>query len=143
MERIEELIREIAARHGVAVSRDDPIMILHTLNEQLAKDTEAAQRQLLEGMRSELEEIAFRWGEEAKGKAERILNAALEGASTAMQANLDKQSSQTVAAIESATTRALGALDAKLWEARRFSVLSLAGSLVVVVTATVMFFLAR
>ncbi len=29
---IEELIKEIAAKHGIAVSRDDPILILQTIN---------------------------------------------------------------------------------------------------------------
>jgi hypothetical protein len=32
------LIAEIATRHGVAVSRDDPVMILSTLNELLLEE---------------------------------------------------------------------------------------------------------
>ena len=36
------LIKEIAVKHGIAVGRDDPILILHTLNNQLLQDNRKA-----------------------------------------------------------------------------------------------------
>jgi hypothetical protein len=41
---VEELIREIAAKHGIAVSRDDPILILQTINTRLLQDSAKAQQ---------------------------------------------------------------------------------------------------
>mgnify|MGYP003379481151 CR=1 FL=1 len=76
-DKIEETIKAIAARHGIAVSRDDPILVLQTINDRLMQDSQAAQQEILEGFKSELEAIAHRWGEDSKGKAERTLNAAL------------------------------------------------------------------
>jgi hypothetical protein len=63
-DRIEEIIKEIAVKHGIAVGRDDPIMILQTINERLMQDTAAAQQEILEQFKSELESVAFRWGED-------------------------------------------------------------------------------
>ena len=76
-DKIEELIREIAAKHGIAVGRDDPILILQTINMKLMQDSASAQQEILDAFKSELESIAHRWGDDAKGKAERTLNAAL------------------------------------------------------------------
>lgn len=76
-DKIEETIKEIAAKHGIAVSRDDPILILQTINERLMQDSAAAQQEMLDRFKGELEEIAHRWGDDAKDKAERTLNAAL------------------------------------------------------------------
>ncbi len=77
MEKIEETIKEIALKHGVAVGRDDPIMILHTINERLMKETAAAQRQILHEFKEELEAAAHEWEVTTKKTAERILDVAL------------------------------------------------------------------
>jgi hypothetical protein len=53
-----QLIREIAAKHGVAVGRDDPILVLQTINAQLLEDGAKAQRDMLKTHKEELEAIA-------------------------------------------------------------------------------------
>jgi hypothetical protein len=73
----EDLIREIATKHEIVVSRDDPILILQTMNARLMQDSAKAQQAILDKYKEEMEEIALRWGIEAKTKAERILNASL------------------------------------------------------------------
>jgi hypothetical protein len=83
-DKIEELIREIAVKHGIAVGRDDPILILQTINTRLMQDSQAAQQEILDRFKEELEAIAHRWGDDAKGKAERTLNAALAASKEAM-----------------------------------------------------------
>ena len=77
MDKIEETIKEIAVKHGVAVGRDDPIMILHTINERLMRETALAQRQCLHEFKEELESAAYEWESTAKKTAERILDVAL------------------------------------------------------------------
>jgi hypothetical protein len=84
MEKIEETIKEIAVKHGVAVGRDDPIMILHTINERLMKETAAAQRQILHEFKEELEAAAHEWEITAKKTAERILDVALTASKEAI-----------------------------------------------------------
>lgn len=75
---VEELIREIAANHGIAVGRDDPIMILHTLNKRLLMDSHNVQQELLRRFEENLEAATKRWDDESKARAERIVNAALD-----------------------------------------------------------------
>lgn len=84
-DQIEDLIREIAAKHGIAVARDDPILVLQTINNRLLQDSAAAQQAQLTQFKEELEAVSLRWQTDAKDKAERILNAALTTSKTAME----------------------------------------------------------
>ena len=77
MDKIEETIKEIALKHGIAVGRDDPILILHTINERLMRETAAAQRQILHEFKEEIESAAYEWEATAKKTAEKILDTAL------------------------------------------------------------------
>jgi hypothetical protein len=95
-DRIEDLIRDIAAINGIAVGRDDPIMILHTINERLLRDTQQAQTAALDSFKSELELISHRWGQDAKDKAERILNAALQASKEGMATSINEGTRQAV-----------------------------------------------
>lgn len=95
-DRIEDLIRDIAVINGIAVGRDDPIMILHTINERLLRDTQQSQQAALDSFKSELELISHRWGLDAKDKAERILNAALQASKESMAAAINEGTRQAV-----------------------------------------------
>lgn len=82
--QLEELIREIAAKHGIAVARDDPILVLQTINNRLLRDSAAAQQAQLNQFKEEMEGVALRWQVDSKEKAERILNFALAASKEAM-----------------------------------------------------------
>lgn len=77
MSSLEDLLKEIAVKHGIAVSRDDPIMILKTINERLLRDSATAQQEALQQFKSEIEEVAQRWQGDALDKSQRVLAAAL------------------------------------------------------------------
>ena len=79
-----EMIKEIAAKHGIALGRDDPILILQTLNNRLLQDNQKAQQAMLNQYKEELEALSLRWNSDTKEKAERILNASLESSKVAM-----------------------------------------------------------
>jgi len=76
-EPIEQAIQDIASKHGVLLSKDDPILILHTMNERLLEENRKAQEKLLAEFKKEMECIVSIWKNEAKEKAEKVLNAAL------------------------------------------------------------------
>ena len=95
-DQLEELIREIAVKHGIAVARDDPILVLQTINNRLMQDSSKAQQALLDQYKQELEMLALRWGTDAKEKADRSLSASLVAAKYAMQEILN-ESTQAVA----------------------------------------------
>ena len=72
------LIAEIATRHGVAVSRDDPVMILATLNDLLAKENAESQAQMLAQFRREMETVSEKWARDAKARAQAMLSQILD-----------------------------------------------------------------
>lgn len=84
MEKVDDIIKEIAIKHGIAVDRDDPIMILYTINERLLKENAVAQRQILNEFREELESAAHEWEITTKKTAERILDVALTASKEAI-----------------------------------------------------------
>ena len=117
-DKIEETIKESAAKHGIAVGRDDPILILQTINDRLMQDSAAAQQVILDRFRSELEEIACRWGDDAKNKAERTLTAALTASRDAMRQEAAK-------AVEAVQREIAGQLAAPIREAKRVATMNM------------------
>ncbi|EHW7386090.1 conjugal transfer protein TraM [Escherichia coli] len=136
-DKVEELIREIAAKHGIAVSRDDPILILQTINARLMADSAEKQQEILDSFKEELEGIAHRWGEDAKAKAERILNAALSASKDAMAKAMKDGANTAVEAVRREIEDAVGRqLSAKVSDARRVAVMNMiAGGMVLFAAA--------
>ena len=60
-QKLDEAIQHIASIHGIVVSKDDPVMILHTLNERLIQDSKAAQQDLLDNFKSEIDMCCQKW----------------------------------------------------------------------------------
>ncbi len=47
-DRTDDLLKEIASKHGVALDREDPILIVQTLHARLLADSQSAQQAMLE-----------------------------------------------------------------------------------------------
>jgi hypothetical protein len=121
---VDELIKEIAAKHGVAVSRDDPIMMLQTINARLLADSAKAQQAMLERYKEELEALSARWSNDAKEKAERVLNAAVEASGNTMRAG----AREAAASIRREIDAALGGVAGFLRQARLVGILNVVAS---------------
>ena len=76
-DRTDDLLKEIASKHGVALDREDPILIVQTLHARLLADSQSAQQAMLEDYRTTLESLLDRWSAETTAKAERIVTASL------------------------------------------------------------------
>ena len=135
-DKIEEIIKEIAARHGIAVGRDDPILMLHTINAELMRESTAAQQEILDHFKSELEEIAQRWSNDAREKAERTLNAALTASRDAMLEAMQAGGEKTAVIIQ----REIRALETPMRVAKQAAIMNIIAGAMVVFTAV--FFLA-
>ena len=127
---VDELIKEIAARHGIAVGRDDPIMILHTVNARLLEDSAKAQQAMLERYKEELEGLSARWSSEAKEKAERILNAALQASKNAVR----EGAREAAATVRIEVDTALSRVDHALRQRRVVGILNLVAWCITLVT---------
>ena len=91
-EKIDKVIQQIASVHGVAVSKDDPIMILHPMNERLISDSKAAQQELLDNFRSQLEVTVSELSMAAKNHSDRVLNSTIQTSKTEISRVMEEQS---------------------------------------------------
>jgi hypothetical protein len=130
----DELIKEVAAKHGVAVGRDDPIMILHTINQRLMQDSQKAQEEILESFKSELEAISQRWSLDAKDKAEKVLTASLNASKQSMEQLMQTAANQYLTKLKSE-------VDTSIHDAYRISILNILAASVTIVGASVVIWL--
>lgn len=134
-DKIEAIIREIAAKHGIAVGRNDPILILQTINERLMQDSAAAQQEILDDFKQELEAIAHRWGDDAKNKAERTLNAALAASKEAMSKGMQDSARSAAELVKRELEAAFAKLAAPIRESKRVAYMNLVAAGMAVVAA--------
>ena len=136
-DNVDELIKEIAVKHGIAVSRDDPILILQTINNRLMQEREKAQQAMLDQYKEELEALALRWGVDAKDKAERILNASLLAGKDAMGGIMQGSAKATAVAMRSEMESALNIVANNLCAARTIGILNVVASCITMLASAV------
>ncbi|MGZ4823087.1 MAG: hypothetical protein ACXVZT_00630 [Terriglobales bacterium] len=134
---IESLIREIAEKHGILVGRDDPILILQTINQRLLQDSAHAQKRQLEKHKEELEALAQRWGMDAREKAERILTASLAAGKQAMCELMDQGTRTTTAAVATQLDTLSERLAEVIKDARRLAVFNVLAACITLAGASV------
>lgn len=132
---LERLRQEIFRVHGTPVGKDDPILMVHTLVKTLLAEGHRAQDAQLEQFKSELEGIAFQWGNEAKDKAERILNASLAASKEAMANLMQTSVKEASQAMRSEFEKALNKAEAPVKVAKGLMVLNVCVSLVTLASA--------
>lgn len=137
-DRIEHVIREIAARHGVGLTRDDPVLMLLTINEHLLAAGEEQQRKLLDAFKSELEAIAQRSGESARVQAEKALQAALETSREAMAAAAQQCAAATSTGLQALVQTHAHQTATHLRHVRQVALINLGGGLMTLVAALVL-----
>jgi hypothetical protein len=140
-DQIESLIREIATKHGIAVGRDDPILILQTINNRLLQDGAKAQQDMLDQFKRELEAMAMRWSEDAKNKAERIVNASLNASKESMENMMAQGARDTIKTVRTEIDSSLNRINGPIRDAKKIAVLNvIAGSMTIIaVTAFLVF----
>lgn len=132
---LESLRQEIFRVHGISVGVDDPIMILYTLNNQLLADGAKAQEEQLDQFKSELEGIAYQWGNEAKGKAERILNASLAASKEAMSSLMKTSAEEAARAMKVVIDREVSKAEGAARSARLVGIFNLSASVLTLLAA--------
>ena len=134
---IDELIKEIAAKHGVAVSRDDPILVLQTINKRLMEDSSKAQRMQLDRYKEELEDLAARWGTNAKDKAERILSAAMLAGKETMDKQMNDGAKALALAVRTEIDDSLAGVANLARDARRVAIFNVVAACITLLAAGV------
>lgn len=76
-DKLDALIKRIATEHGIVLSQDDPVLMMHTLNEVLLEQNEKAHAELLSNYQAVLEESFTQWREYSTKRSNAIINASL------------------------------------------------------------------
>ena len=74
-DELDALIKRIASEHGIALSKDDPVLMMHTLNKVLLEQNQEAHAQLLNQYEAVLQENFNQWQSYASKKANALINA--------------------------------------------------------------------
>ena len=142
-DQLEEIIREIATRHGIAVSRDEPILVLQTINNRLLLDRAKAQQIMLDHYKEELEALASRWGKDAREKAERILNASLDASKEVMNDMLKEAAKASAVKVGLELDGALAKVAAPVSDARRLAMLNVVAACLTMAAAAIVMWAGR
>lgn len=137
-EQIDEIIKEIAVKHGVSLSKEDPILMLQTMNERLITQNERVQQELLAQFRAEIEQIALNWKDDAKEKAEKILNHSLAASKEAIARMLNESVTENVKAIQKVVAESLNESKQFAEQARNTSRFTLIASSCILVTSGIL-----
>lgn len=135
---IDDLIKEVAVKHGVALGKDDPVLMLHTINRKLIQEGVAAQEQILETFKGQLEEIAHRWSEDSKSKAERVLNASLAASKDAMAAGVKEASKIAATELSRVVKESEASVTKTVEGVRKASIINLVASLLALIAVLVL-----
>ena len=74
-DKLDALIKRIASEHGIVLTKDDPVLMMHTLNEILLEQNEKAHAELLQKYEAILQESFNQWYTVASKKANALINA--------------------------------------------------------------------
>lgn len=140
---VEELIKEIATKHGIAVGRDDPILILQTINNRLMQDSQKAQQEMLDLFKSEFESLSLKWSVDAKDKAERILNASLNASKESMEQLMQAGATEIVATIKSEVDASLSRISGPIRNANRIGLMNILASCLTIMAAAVLLWITK
>lgn len=138
-DKFDEAIQAIAISHGVVLSKDDPILILQTMNDRLLEDTRQAQAAMLAQFREEMENISSQWRDDAQIKAEKILNAALLGSKETIAKLLQESTSESVHAMKKMISDSLAEARDLTQKTRKLSQFALLSSALIFIASCLCF----
>lgn len=81
-DELDALIKRIASEHGIALSQDDPVLMMHTLNKVLLEQNQQAHAQLLNQYEAVLQKNFNQWHSYASKKANALIYAQQNKASS-------------------------------------------------------------
>ncbi len=140
-DRMDEMIQLIASKNGIAVSKDDPVMILYTMNDRLINDTKLAQSNLLDNFKSEMEVVYQKWSVEAKNNSDRILNASIMASKDEIARMMDEQSGIIIKKWEYELNSAFGKFSDTIHSSRQSAILNIIASCISLFSALIILYI--
>lgn len=132
-----KLIERVAARHGIALSADDPVLMIHTLNEILLEENAQAHQALLTAFRATLEESSHQWCDLTNQKADALLQQVGKNSRLLTEQVSDQCLQRIEQKLEADVGRHINALSQLAMSARQAAIINLLASSMLVVTVAI------
>lgn len=140
-EKLDKIVQDITVKHGVLLGKDDPILMLQTMNEQLIEENRKAQQDLLVQFREEMESISSQWKDDAKEKAEKVLNATLASSKEVITRLLHESTKESVQAMKKLISDSLIEAHSFTQKKQKFSQFALVSSAALFAASCMIFLL--
>ena len=125
---LHQIIDEVAVKHGFALDRDDPVLMVYTINRHLMQSSAAIQQAMLDQYRQELDASMRKWGNQAARQADSTL-----------QGKLGTMQDVIAASVRSETESALKLLKLDLLQYQRSAHLNFFASIVALAASAIVF----
>jgi len=139
-DKINKAIKEIASEHGIVISKNDPIMMLHTINKRLILDSKVAQHDLLDNFRSQMEVISNGWSIEAKNHSDRILNSAVSSSKAEVARVMEEQSRVIIEKWKEELNTGFSEVLKTTQSSRQTAILNIIASFITLISAIIVFY---
>lgn len=126
--KLDKTIQDIAIKHGVLLGKDDPILILQTMNEKLLEENRKFQQEMLTQFKEEMENISSQWKVDAKEKADKILNVTLASSKEVMSRLFQESTNESIKIMKKMILDALDEAHDLTQQTRKFSRFALLSS---------------
>ncbi|MDZ5459303.1 conjugal transfer protein TraM [Azohydromonas lata] len=131
------MIKEIAVRHGVAVGRDDPILMLLTIFERLQRDGEAAQHDQLEKFKSEIESTVQRVDQDAQVRATKAVVALLDASKDGIKKTAEDGAGEAVGALKALVDATVAQMRKDIGDTRKVAIFNMVAAVLSLVAALI------
>ncbi len=136
-DKLDALIKRVASEHGIILSQDDPVLMMHTLNEVLLEQNEKAHAELLSNYQATLEESFNQWREYSTKKSNAMINASANNT----QLTKDKLAEQCIQLINEKIKSGIGQEAHDLARiSRQAAIINLLAAFLVLLSVVVVFF---
>jgi len=134
---LDEIVKEVAAKHGFVLSLDDPVLLVYTIQQRLLADSANGQQLLFDHFREELEQTLDDWEKETTSKLDQALVRTIAVAKT----DFRDQMNQDVEKITAVVDVRYATIQSQIWEelkkCQRSSNISLVAAVLTVAAAAV------
>ena len=137
-DKLDEIIQEVAVRHGYVIGRDDPVLMTYTINQQVMETGARIQRAVLEKHLRDMGEISKDLQDQAAGKLDGVLREAMESIRLALRQETESFVSQQRR--QSEAVNRLMMENCLQW--RRFAAVAIAVSILTLLAAVIVLLIA-
>lgn len=139
-DELDALIKDVAIKHGIGLSRDDPILITQTLNKHLMKSNISAMEDMMENFRQEIEMGITKWSDTSRINAEHVMNASIHSSKAITNQFIEN----AVNAIENELEKKINIAQTRILDVSRpiklISVLNILASFVTLLAVFILFY---